>query len=74
MARNYYTVCEFDVEHGQWFDVFGTYDREEAKGEVEFMNAPRGCVTIIKHADSAAAMMAARDALPVPAKYRKAVQ
>ena len=31
MARNYYTVCEFDVEHGQWFDVFGTYDREEAK-------------------------------------------
>ena len=64
MTRTYHTVCV--LEDGQWFDEFGSYSLAEAKAEAAEMrwSRKRGTVKVISHVDTAAAMMAARDALP----------
>lgn len=75
MARKYHTLCGYDVENGAWVDLYGSYDKQECRDELEWNDdASLGGLRIVTHEDSAAAMMAARDALAVPAKFRKAVQ
>lgn len=64
--RPYYTLCIFDTEQNCWFDEFGSYDRKEVVAETDYASAPRKHIAIIKHDDTAAAMLAARDALPLP--------
>lgn len=71
MTRKYYTVCTF--EDGRWFDEFGSYKLAEVKEEAQALKdraqaygRKRNTVQIIKHDDTAQAMMAARDALPAP--------
>ena len=74
MATQYYTVCEF--ENGQWHDRFGSYCKKEAKWEAAFIRVDLAkwqsyrykpsLVKVICHDDTAAAMIAARDALRPP--------
>jgi hypothetical protein len=73
MARSYYTLIvwtpgETDDDPGCWTDEFGSYSRGEVQEEKDFAydHHPRGHVKIIKHADGAAKMIAARDATPAP--------
>ena len=51
----YYTVFAFDLSIGSWFDVFGSYDRSEAKEEAETVfwddfDIKRNHIVIKKHA------------------------
>jgi len=51
----YYTVFAFDLSVGSWFDVFGSYDRSEAKEEAETLfwddfDIKRKHIVIKKHA------------------------
>jgi hypothetical protein len=73
MSRTYHTVCIFDTVALAWFDQFGSYKKAEANAEaMEYRDTcGAGMVKIISHADTAAAMIAARDALEVPKRYRK---
>lgn len=68
MTKRYHTVCTFDPADLTWYDCVGFYSLADAKVELEDTPCPR---CIITHDDSADAMMAARDALPIPARYRK---
>lgn len=78
--RQYYTLCTWeesetdeDRKCGLWYDAFGSYSRRECQEEWDFAHdhMPRGWVKIIKHDDTAAAMIAARDALPAPKRDMK---
>jgi len=71
MGRKYYTTCIFDIDCGRWFDQFGSYSRKEAHDEASELSGEYP-VKVICHADTAEAMIAARDALAVPTRYRKA--
>lgn len=64
--RPYYTLCLWDVDQQAWFDQFGDYKKSEVQGEADGYFMPRGHKVIITHKDSAEAMIATRDALPVP--------
>lgn len=66
MPRPYFTLCVFDTEAGQWFAEFGDYSRAEVQAECDEHSAPRKHKRIIRHDDSAKAMIAARNALPIP--------
>ena len=51
----YYTVFAFDLSVGSWFDVFGSYDRSEAKEEADTLfwddfDIKRKHIVIKKHA------------------------
>lgn len=72
MPRPYFTLCAWDKENANWIDLFGSYVRAECEQEKADINdSTLSHLTIIKTDDTAQAMMEARDALPVPAKYRK---
>lgn len=67
MGKMYYTVCAFDVDANEWFDEFGSYDVSEAMEEMrELRDGGKDFVRVVRHEDTAKAMMAARDALPKP--------
>jgi hypothetical protein len=66
MPRTYHTLCLWDADLQKWFDQFGDYKKAEVKAEADSYFTPRGHKTIITHQDSAQAMIAMRDALPVP--------
>lgn len=77
MSRKYHTLCIWIAgsdasDPGCWADEFGSYDRAETRAEKDFSHShdQRGHATIISHDDTAAAMIAARDALPAPKKGR----
>ena len=70
-TRAYHTLCFWDVDQQTWFDQFGSYKKSEVKEEADCYFMPRGHKVIITHKDTAAAMMATRDALPAP-KFSKA--
>jgi len=78
MTRTYFTLCTWEKAEDatattdQWADQFGSYDRAEVQGEIEFAydHLPKAHVKIIAHDGTAAAMMKARDELPAP-KGRK---
>lgn len=68
-TRPYYTLCVWDTHYARWFDQFGSYSRGEVAEEKSLYLqdgfSPRH-VAIIKTEETAAAMIAARDALPHP--------
>lgn len=67
--RKYHTLCIWDAEQSCWFDNFGSYDLKEVKGEARAArdDGYKGKhIRIITTDETAAAMMAARDALPRP--------
>lgn len=69
MSRHYFTLCVWNPELACWFDAFGSYSRAEVAQEktlyLDDGYSPRH-VAIIKTDETAAAMIAARDALPHP--------
>lgn len=69
MSRPYYTLCVWEPDFSAWFDAFGSYSRGEvAQEKTSYLDSgfsPRH-LTIIKTDETAAAMIAARDALPAP--------
>lgn len=72
MTKPYYTLVAWDKLNAAWVDLWGSYVRAEVVQEKADTNdASLSHLTIIKTDDTAQAMMTARDALPVPAKYRK---
>lgn len=71
MPRPYFTLCVFDAEHGAWFDEFGDYCRADVQAECDDHPAPRKYKRIIRHDGSTEAMIAARNALPLPATKAK---
>ena len=77
-----YTVCIWEARTdaigvrtglGAWMDDISFESRREAYGEVEFAHydKPRGWVKVIKSDGTAADLIAKREALPAPARYRK---
>lgn len=69
MARKYHTLCIWDEHHKAWFDNFGSYSMAEVKAE--YRDAKEGGykakhLAIITTDETAAAMMKARDNLPMP--------
>lgn len=66
MSKTYYTLCLWDTQEQTWFDQFGSYSKREVKEEADSYFVPRGHKVIVAHKDSAEAMIATRDALPVP--------
>jgi hypothetical protein len=66
--KAYYTLCLYDKQHGAWSDEFGDYSRSDVEAELEGFRdsgVPARFLKIIKTpSGDAAAMMAARDALP----------
>ena len=59
----YYTVFAFDLSVGSWFDVFGSYDRSEAKEEAETLfwddfDIKRNHIVIKKHAGTMESLQA----------------
>ena len=59
----YYTVFAFDLSVGSWFDVFGSYDRSEAKEEAETLfwddhALKAGQIVIKKHAGTMESLQA----------------
>ena len=59
----YYTVFAFDLSVGSWFDVFGSYDRSEAKEEAETLfwddfDIKRRHIVIKKHAGTMESLQA----------------
>jgi len=71
MARKYHTVCEYDEADGCWYDCCGFYSKADAQEELEALKADGVHHCIITHDDNADAMMAARDALPMPKAVAK---
>ena len=66
--KAYYTLCKYDPAANVWRDEFGSYSRREVEAEMEDHRdhgTKAKLLVIVKHAPAAAAMMAARDALPV---------
>lgn len=68
-TRPYFTLCVWDTHHACWFDQFGSYSRGEVAEEktlcLQDGFSPRH-VVIIRTDETAAAMIATRDALPHP--------
>lgn len=67
MAKMYHTVCVWDADANCWFDAFGSYSKAECREEMSELRdsgTKAKHVKIITHEDTAAAMIAARDALP----------
>lgn len=69
--RQYYTLIVwelYDDDTGDWNDVFGSYFKSECEEEKEYSHdhEKRSWVKIIKHDDTAAAMIATRNAMPPP--------
>jgi hypothetical protein len=66
-VKAYYTLCKYDPAAARWHDEFGAFDRREVEAEMED-HRDHGTkakhLVIVKHAPTAAAMIAARDALP----------
>lgn len=59
----YYTVFAFDLSVGSWFDVFGSYDRSEAKEEADTLfwddfDIKRKHIVIKKHAGTMESLQA----------------
>jgi|TARA_B110000503_G_scaffold19758_1_gene29476 hypothetical protein len=60
---NYYTVFAFDRSINSWFDVFGSYDKSEAKEEAETLfwddfDLKAGQIVIKKHAGTMESLQA----------------
>lgn len=66
-TRPYYTLCLWDADHNSWFDECGDYSRADVQADADgYYDMPKRHKVIIATDGSAAAMIAARDALPTP--------
>ena len=72
MTRHYFTLFRFEETAknvGCWYDVFGSYYKRDCDEERVCYrdNGDKGTwLVVVKHEDSAAAMIAAGKALPAP--------
>ena len=48
MATAYYTVLERDENDGLFYDVFGSYDKQEARDEMEYLKGDGKKCRLIK--------------------------
>jgi len=60
---HYYTVFAFDLSAGSWSDVFGSYDRSEAKEEADTIfwddfDLKRSHIVIKKHSGTMESLQA----------------
>ena len=49
--QQYHTLFVYDQDDGHWYDVFGDFDLDVVRGEVDFAHydTPRKHMKIIKH-------------------------
>lgn len=75
MARTYYTLCLFNADSLQWEDECGHYSKADMAADYDAVkdDSTHYGAKVIATDGTAADMIAKRDALPVPAKARKAV-
>lgn len=65
-SPRYYTLCVYDLDQGQWFDEFGSYDYADVKSELDDHAAHARHKRIIYSDGTAAGMIKNRNALPHP--------
>lgn len=66
MPRTYYTLCIWDADAKDWFDVYGDYIRANVVAETEAYDVPKTWMRILHTDGTAADLLAWRDAMDPP--------
>lgn len=59
MATAYHTVLERDENDGLFYDVFGSYDKQEARDEMEYLKGDGKKCRLVKTDGTAQSLIAA---------------